>query len=379
MFGIQPRRLRARGRGFLVFIVAAVAAVVFGILFFSGRIPSLPVGPGAAHGLGRTVPDSIQGNEHGFLYAEGTNLIYLQVSGQEQWSVDVGFSDITTRASSDLILNYAGPNLQVMQFTKEQLFATSVDSPILAGAAGREYIAVLIDAPEEDASAQQMIYLFDKNGQKSGQLSFNRQVIQFGFFSDETISDLFWTLSLDTSGAAPVSYITMYNKVNGEMTYAITISDSTIEDVYVTSSQIFVNGSGLLTAYTYFGEAQGSEPVQGWKPGSVVSNSTSLYAAYVPRVEAMYVEGVRTIQAESVGGTVSMGTARFALPMGILDVAVTPSRVFAFSSDTMYVYTLGGTLEREQPLGTEVTRVKQVSDNYAVLWGEHESYILQLQ
>lgn len=379
MFGLQPRRLRARGRSFLVLIIAAVIAGVLSIFYFTGHFPALPVGPGAVHGLGRTVPENVQGNEHGFLYSEGSHLFFLQPSGQERWSADVGFADITTKVSSELILNYSGPNLQVMQYSKEPLFSTSVDSPILSGAAGREYIAVLIDAPAEDSSAQQMIYLFDRNGQKSGQLSFNRQVIEFGFFSDATITDLFWTLSLDTSGAAPVSYITMYNKVNGEMTYAITISDRVIENVYVTSNQIFANGSGLLTAYTYFGEAQSNEAVQGWRPGAVVTNSTSLYAAYVPRVDSRYVEGLRTIQADASTNGVSMGTARFALPMNILGVAVTTSRVYAFSPDTVYVYTLSGSLEKTQALGADVWRIKQVSDDYVVLWGQHESYILQLQ
>lgn len=360
-------------------IIAAVIVGGLSLLYFTGHFPALPIGPGAAHGLGRTVPENVQGNEHGFLYSEGSHLFFLQPSGQERWSADIGFSDITTKASPDLILNYSGPSLQVMQYSKEQLFATSVDSPILSGAAGQEYIAVLIDAPDEDTTAQQMIYLFDRNGQKSGQLSFNRQVIQFGFFTDATITDLFWTLSLDTSGSAPVSYITMYNKVNGEMTYAITISDRVIEDVYVTSNQIFANGSGLLTAYTYFGEAQSSEAVQGWRPGAVVTNSTSLYAAYVPRVESRYVETVRTVQADASSNGVSMGTARFALPMNILGVAVTPSRVYAFSPDTMYVYTLSGSLEKSQALGTDVWQVKQASDDYVVLWGQHESYILELQ
>lgn len=379
MFGRRPRRLRARGRRLLIILIAAVAIGVVSTLLLTGSLNFLSVGPGAAHGLGRTLPADVVGNENGFLYSEGTNVYFLQPTGQERWSMDLGYTDITTCASSDLILNYAGPNLQVMQYTKEQLFATSVDSPILGGAAGTDYVAVLIDAPEEDTSAQQMIYLFEKNGQKSGQLSFNRQVIRFGFFSDTTISDLFWTLSLDTSGSAPVSYITMYNKMNGEMTYAITISDRTIEEVYVTSNLLFANGSGLLTVYTYFGEAQSNTTVQGWKPGAVVTTNSALYAAYVPRVASTYVEGVRTVQADGASGTVSVGTARFSMPREVLGVAVTPTRVYGFTADTMYTYTLGGVLEREQPLGAEVTRVKQISDNTVVLWGEHESYILQLQ
>lgn len=368
-----------RGRKALLIVAAAVAAGVFCFLFFTGRLPAMTVGPGAMHSLGRLVPESIVADENGLLYTEGSQLHCLQPSGQERWAVDLNMGDISTCTSSDLILNYAGPNLQVMQFTEEQLFATSVDSPILAGAAGQEYVAVLIDAPEDDTSAQQMIYLFDKSGQKSGQLSFSRQVIRFGFFSDETISDLFWTLSLDTSGSAPVSYITMYNKLNGEMTYSITISDRVVEEVFVTSNFIYASGSGLLTAYTYFGEAEANEPVQGWKPAAVAATSSALYAAYVPRADAAYIEGIMTIHADGATGAASVGSARFALPMDVLSAAITQSRVFAFTSDTMYVYTLSGTLERSQALGAHVSRVKQVSDSCAVLWGQNDSYILELE
>ena len=61
-----------------------------------------------------------------------------------------------------------------MRYSKEQLFATSVDSEILDGAAGSEYVAVSIDAPAGDATVQQMIYVFGADGQKSTQLSLQR-------------------------------------------------------------------------------------------------------------------------------------------------------------------------------------------------------------
>lgn len=380
MFGRQSRRSRMRGRSSFIIIVAAIAAGIFCFLFFTGRLPAMTVGPGALHSLGKILPHDVQAGNNMLLYSEGSELNCFQLSGQRKWSVELSTMDeISTSVSADLILNYSGPNLQVMQFTEEQLFTTSVDSPILSGAAGVEYVAVLIDAPEDDAAAQQMIYLFDKNGQKTGQLSFNRQIVQFGFFSDETITDMFWTLSVDTSGAAPMSYITMYNKSSGDMTYSITVSDRIIEKVYVTSNIIYACGSGTLTAYTYFGDVQVTERIHGWKPASVITADSSLYAAFVPRAEAAYIEGVLTFRADGTSGTVSMGSARFTLPMNVIQVAVTRQSVFAFTRDTMYVYSLGGSPDRQQPLGVEVTRAKQVSDDYVVLWGQNDSYILQLQ
>lgn len=379
MFGTPSRRATIGRRRLVIIITVAAVAGIFAFLLFTGRLPMLSVGGVSTRTISGIVPQSVVGNSQGFVYSEGSEVHLLSTAGQERWVVDVGLSEVTTCASDDLILNYSGPNLQAMLYSKEQLFLTSVDSPILEGAAGKEYVAVLIDAPEDNAGTQQMIYLFNRAGQKTGQLSFSRQVIDFGFFSDDTMTDLFWTLSLDTAGTAPMSYITMYNKANGEMTYSITISARVIEKVIVTSNLIYASGSGALTAYTYFGEAQASEPVPGWKIGAYVSGTTALDMAYVPRAEAASIESVRTFSSDGVSGMASFESARFGLPMGILGVAVTPSSLYALSNDTLYVYTLGGELQRSQPLGLEITGIKQVSSEYCVLWGSRDTHVLRLQ
>lgn len=379
MPGRPARRISLGKRRLLIIGGAVAAAVVLLCLFVTGVIPLFSMGGVNTHTIGRLLPQNVTANSHGLLYAEGSQVCLVSPNGSEAWTIDVGLTDISTCASEDLILSYSGPNLQTMLYTREQLFSTSVDSPILGGAAGTEYVAVLIDAPEDNSGTQQMIYLFDRSGQKTGQLSFSRQVLDFGFFSDDTMSDLFWTLSLDTAGVAPVSYVTMYNKANGEMTYSITISARVVERVIVTSNLIYANGSGALTAYTYFGEAQAAVPVQGWQIGAVAADASGVDIAYVPRAASATIEAVQPVHGDGASGIATFTDARFGLPMDVIGVAVTKSRLFAFTHDTMYVYSLDGTQERSQNLGVEITDVKQVSNDYAVLWGERDTHILRLQ
>ncbi|MBD5560971.1 MAG: hypothetical protein HDQ87_11615 [Clostridia bacterium] len=380
MFGRPSHRARIRTQRLLIILLCAAAAGIVIFLFATGHFPTLVFGNGSVRSLSRVLPDNIQEGADGFLYSEGSQLICLNRSGSEAWSLNVGLSDIVTRASDELILNYSGPNLQVMRYSKEQLFATSVDSEILDGAAGSEYVAVSIDAPAGDATVQQMIYVFGADGQKSTQLSLDREVIDFGFFSDDTQTDILWVASLDTSGAAPISYVTIYNKTNGEVSFSVSMSDRVVEKAYVTSNLIFVSGSGIMTAYTYHGELQSEVAVHGWKPEEAAVQPLSLRVLYVPRADAVHTESVLVYQADEGSSASSFADYHFVLPMGVLDTAITPTNVFAFTENTMYVYSLDGGLQRVQELGADIASVKQVSNSYVILWGtRNNTYIMRLQ
>lgn len=196
MFGIPSHRAKTRTRRLILIIVCIASVATVALLFFTGHFPALIFGTGSVRSIHSTLPSNIQGTDNGFIYSQGSEIFLIGKSGTETWSLNTELEDIQTCVSEDLILNYSGPNLQVMRFSKEQLFATAVDSDILSGAAGEEYVAVLINAPPGDASVLQTIYIFDSAGQKSTQLSLDSQVTDFGFFSDETQSDVFWVSSL---------------------------------------------------------------------------------------------------------------------------------------------------------------------------------------
>lgn len=380
MFGKPSHRASLRTRRILIIVLCAAAAGIIFLLFATGHFPALVFGNGNVRSISRVLPDNIQTGGSGFLYSEGSQLTCLNRSGSEAWSLNVGLSDIVTEASEELILNYSGPNLQVMRYSKEQLFSTSVDSEILDGAAGNDYVAVSIDAPAGDATVQQMIYIFGEDGQKSSQLSLDREVTDFGFFTDENQTDMFWVLSLDTSGAAPISYVTIYNKTTGETNYSISISDRVVERVYITSNLIFVSGSGVISAYTYNGAQQYELAVHGWKPDAAAVQPYSLRVVYVPRAATANIESILLVQAEEGVNASNFADHHFVLPMGVFDAAVTNSNVFAFTKDAMYVYSLDGSLQRIQDLGADITSVKQVSNTYAVLWSsKNNTYIMRLQ
>lgn len=380
MFGRPSHRAKLRTQRLLITVLCAAAAGIVIFLFVTGHFPALVFGNGNVRSISRVLPENIQTGGSGFLYTEGSQLICLNSSGSEAWSLNVGLSNMTTRASDELILNYSGPNLQVMRYSKEQLFTTSVDSEILDGAAGSEYVAVSIDAPAGDATVQQMIYIFGQDGQKSTQLSLDREVIDFGFFSDENQTDMFWVLSLDTAGAAPISYVTVYNKTSGETNYSVSISDRVVEKAYITSNLIFVSGSGSLTAYSYLGEEQYDLAIHGWKPMEAAVQPLSFRAVYTPRAAGSHIESLLVVQAEEGANAANFADHRFMLPMGVIDTAITADSAFAFTEDSMYVYSLDGTLQRIQGLGADIVSVKQVSDTYAILWGSrNNTYIMRLQ
>lgn len=184
----------------------------------------------------------------------------------------------------------------------------------------------------------------------------------------------------DSSGSAPTSQVTLYNKSTGETTNAITLPDRVAEKVYVTSKLIFVSGSGMLSAYTYTGEQAYEIPVYGFGPAAAAVEPLRFSSVYKPRPASSHIETALVFQATESSSTSDFRDYRFTLPMNVIALAISPSQAFAFTADTMYVYSFDGNLQRSQNLGTTIMSVKQVCNDYVILWGEDSNtYILQLR
>ncbi|MDL2236232.1 DUF5711 family protein [Christensenellaceae bacterium OttesenSCG-928-K19] len=357
-------------RTIFIIIAAAAAAGVVALLFLLGVIPVFSMS-GNISSMDKYMPDAIFANKNGILYNESDTLYLLDKDGVEQWQLTLEMTESKTVTSPALICNYSGKTMQVMNYSKEQMFTTSIDSEIMDAAIGVEALAVLTQGvAEETGATQHLVSIFNTNGEQTGQVSMGstRQVIDFDFYGD---TDMFWVLSLDTANVLPVSYINVY-KTDGSMTFNIMINTQIVESVYVTDSTIFASGTNSISSYTYFGEKQAEQQVYGWRPAAQSVTTGSFRLAYVPRSGVQEVEAVRLCTAD-------LTDIHIRVPQGVFSVAVTQDRLYAFSADNVYVYLQDGKLERTIATDSQIVKVKQLSDNYAVLWDQQKSYIMALQ
>ncbi len=364
----KPARRRRMGTRTIIIIAAAAAAGAFALLYFLGIIPSFKF-TSNVQALDFALPETVSANKNGILYNQNNTLHLIDAEGKEHWSLNLELSDASTATSEELIVNYVGKTVQAMRYSKEQLFKTSLDSNIVKAAAGKNTVAVQTTAQSDTDGTLRYLHLFNISGERIGQIDSlsDKQIIDFGFYGE---SDMFWVLALDVSGVVPASEIITF-KPDGSPTTTILISSEIVERVFVTDSTIFASGTNTLSSFTYFSTKQAEQPVFGWKAAASSAQPAAVKLAFIPRTKSTEIDAARVYSAD-------LSMVHIRLPRNVFSVAVTQNRLYAFSAETVYIYTMDGTLEKQLSLDAPITRAQQLSDTTAVLWDNQKSYIMSL-
>ena len=368
MYFRPPARRRRLIPRTLIIIIAAAAAGAFILLYFLGVIPSFGF-LGNVHELDFSLPETVSASKNGILYNQNDTLHLIDTQGKESWSLNLELTEAKTETSEELIVNYASKTMQVMSYTKEQMFNTSLDSEILDTAAGVKTVAALTNTPNEAGTSANYIHLFNLSGEPTGQIDYFAawQVIDFGFYGD---SDMFWVLALNSGGVVPESIIATF-KPDGSLTTNISVNTELIEQVYVTDSSIYTSGTNNLSSYTYFSVLQAEQQIYGWHPAAVSLQPQAMKLALAPRSRSAEIDAARIYSED-------LSNVHVRLPRNVFSLAVTQGRLYAFTAGSVYVYTLDGVLDKQIPLDSEIVKAKQVSDTCAILWSNQKSYVMNL-
>jgi hypothetical protein len=181
---------------------------------------------------------------------------------------------------------------------------------------------------------------------------------------------MFWVLSMDTSGVVPVSQVTTF-MTDASPTNNITTNSQIVEYVYVTDNSIFMSGTNALISSTYFGDVMAEQQTYGWKPSAISVRQQAVKLAFIPRSQSAEIDAVRLYSTD-------LSAVHIRLPRNVFYVAVNQNKLYAFTEETAYIYSMDGSLDRQFSLDTKVTRIKQLSDQVVVLWDSQKSYIMQL-
>lgn len=359
----KRKRVRLRQKTILFIIIAAVAALGLFLLF--RFLPISPFGKGLLTETGTSIPQTATANDKGILYLEEGSLKLISLDGSQIWNLPLDLPEAKVASSEDLICVYSGQSMQLLTFTKEPLYAKSLDSEIKKAACGKDHIAVLTT----NAQGEQILSILGRKDEQVGQVDLaSKEVVKFGFHGD---SDSFWVLTLDTSGIVPTSYIATY-KADGVQTNTIEINTQVVEDVFMTDSMIYASGTNSLASYTKFGEKKGEFLLYGWSPAAWNIAGESAVFAYTPNNSKHSIQSANLLFTDLPQKTIS-------LPRSVFAVATTQTKLYAYTPTEVFIYNIDGSFSHSEKPEIELTAAKQISNNCVIVWDlAQKSHIMRL-
>ncbi len=350
-------------------LFAGIGAVaVFFVLAFIGIIPIFKFGGANIRQLDYAIPQTAIANSNGIIYLEENKLHLKNLDGSSVWDLEIAEQAAKLTASESLAATYDTASATVINYAKEPLYTTKIDTSIENLKCGKQAMALYTKVVDEENKESGFIYIYDKDGKQAGRLPFSsREVIDFGFYGE---SDMLWVLTLDISAVVPTSYISTY-KPDGTATGSIVLNSELVEKTFVTDSSIFVSGLNKLTKFSYFGAKEAEAVVLGMMPYASSKTSSSLKIAYVPRIKAVHVDSVKIFNNNLESITLLM-------PPNVVSVGVTQSKLYAISSSQLYTYNESGKLENTANIAEGIVSAKQLSNDVMLLWDKNDTYILRL-
>ena len=347
--------------------VGIAAALTVYLLFFSDYRINKP----DLQDLETKLPDNVISTDNGILYKNQNSLVLMDLEGATVWALSLDSESSNFIASDSIIASYGERSAQFFTYDKKQLFQTDLDQDIVAARCGTNTVGILTTTQDADGKKHSYIYMYDLTGKNVGEIDLNnRQIIDFGVYGE---SDMFWTLSLDTSGVVPASYIVTF-KQDGTITNSIEVNTQIVEKVSITGDTIYASGTNSLISYTYFGEKKDDTLIYGWQPydeSIEAANIRMLYKTRSSSDEAQTISSVKLLDA-------SLSEIMIYFPREIFTAMINQNGVYAFAKDTIYVYNNSGQVTKTIKLDAPIEGAKKIGNKYAIIWDASTSYIFQL-
>ena len=228
--------------------------------------------------------NGVQVSGDGFVYYNGSTLASVSSTGETLWTYMVG-ANASFHAGDAGVAAWSGRTLTVIDRENADTIYSNptMEAEVLSARTGEVFTAVLL-APEHDST----VVLIENGGREVDRIAFADQtVLDYGFFS---AGELFWVMTLDTSGTVPTTAISIYRP--GRMIVgSITDAQQMMYQVMFQSSQVVCAGTTYLKVFDYTGQEIADKRVltYGWYLAAVEQSSDDPMMAFVP--DAQYGAG----------------------------------------------------------------------------------------
>lgn len=347
-------------------ILVCAVAFLIALLVSSSRAVALE----DALRLSATNISNVQVEGEYIYYLEAGSLHCVSVKGRFEWNTGVDRSS-NFKVSPYGIAVWSGSRLQIVDKSNGVVVGNAnVQEDILAAVVGDVYSAAVI-GPEHNSS----VVFTDRYGNIVERLDRFEgvTVLECGFFEGR---DLFWIMTLDSSGSTPSCKISTHKPGRSKETGSITDMDQVIYRVMFRSSNICAVGTLSLNVYDYTGNKKSDETVNvyGWYLEAVDDNSENPLMLFVPNSQAGDTAAMKDIRC--VKGT---GDHYLHFPVACTDLCAFGDSVYGFAGTYLAVGNFGSSASNVYRLPVNVSDVLGItSERYAVVSSGSAIYVIKL-
>lgn len=304
----------------------------------------------------------------GFLYASEQTLYYYNLDDDaKNYSVQLPSQDVRLMGSPSLAGVYNEQAVQIIGMD----FPIEFSGKLLAGKCGETHVAVL-----KDDSGQGVLQVFDgTTGKQVQQIAQTAPLVDFGFFSGA--SQTLWTLEMNDSASLPLSIISTYDLTNARTTGVMSVQNQLVDKVLFSAESIFVVGTNHIIRYDMVGKNESYRAmVYGWEYCDDSPSGGKRVFLLTPRGSSGW--GTARLVTLADAADASLSTATVQLPADTLNAFLAGGQLYAFTADTLSVFSQSGKLVQKSGFDEAITGAVKLSENRILLIRDGELYLMTL-
>lgn len=348
---VKNKRTTIIRLGFIVAIAAAITALAIGAVYFLRHRNIF----NNLHELPFTASANYAYTGSGFLYTSGNELKYEDLSDKDKnFTAEISSPQLSLSGSPAISAVYSSSALQILGAQ----FPVEFSGTVLDVKCGLAKVAVL----KLENNGACSLYIYDTKSSPVDQMTFDKQtLVDYGFYTAAN-TDALWTLTLDTSGSLPTSTLTLYDLGKIATTGVIPIRNQLVEDVAVTPNSIFVIGTNHLIRYTGSSTEAYRLLIYGWELMDYSTSGAKPMFLLKPR----NADALGTVKLVTVdeADTANEKILSIQLPEQTLDVFVSGGKLYAATSNTIYIYGSDGTVAETIELEQSIDGIKKLSHKH---------------
>ena len=227
----------------------------------------------------RSVPlDSIDlagGTGDGVLYIRGGMLNFESFKDEDNnFSKFLSGSPTGIAGTSGVKAVYSDTAIQII----DAPFDVQPKGYVRAVRVGSSHVAVCM----RKSDGTELVTVYSASGQEVYELEFSEgSLMDFGF--SEANRQTLWTMALTVESGSPRTTITTFDLARMSATGVITVSDQLVEDVFFTSSSVFVVGTESLIRYSAANRECWRVQLHGFRVTDRAVSGESVHLLLMPR------------------------------------------------------------------------------------------------
>ncbi|MBO4563623.1 MAG: hypothetical protein J5772_08435 [Clostridia bacterium] len=353
-----------------------IAAVLLGLIALAGIavLAFFTVKSCGVNLVTRTVPiwssETLCGTGDGIMTVRAGMLEFLSYRDE-----DYNFS----KPLSGVPTGLAGTAGVKAVYTKETVqivdapFDIVAEGEIRAVRCGSEHAAVCTRRP----NGSECVSVYNSTGQPIYTLEYEAgRLVNFGF--SEASGTTLWTMELDTDSGTPRTTVTTFDLGRMSSTGVITVSGQLIEDVFFTSSSVFLVGTeSLIRCSASANREIYRVQLYGYRVIDRSMNGESPVLLLVPRGQES-LEGASSVRLLTVSqkDVAEESSSVVMLPAGVIDCHLANGSLIVTRANSVTLYSVKGKAEETEPLPEGVTVASIKLDEHHILLERSGEFVL---